>query len=412
VKRQFTGHSRRRWGSSWILFLALLAQSAHTADSSVDASRLLDFWREHEAKPLDYIAEKFEGKRWVFVGEFHRIRHDVSLIADLVPRLHESTQVRHLALEFLCRKRTPEANRIINATTYERDDVIDFFRTQFPGWAYEEYLQIFRSAWASNQEFAAEHGPFRLVGLHPCVDWETIHYSTDPDAVAAERDKLQRYDEIMAQELIDHVLRPGYPALIFTGIAHATGKFLEYRIGTDRQLVRMGNLVNRAPYADDMFFIALHAPFYDSAGNQDIYPFDGILDQLMPAYGHDIGFDVVGSPFEPIVHERQSKRSITAYTFGELYDGYVMFRTPIKEYMGVTCIEDWVTDRDELLQVARGLGNKEASERFSTMTVEQFRAGHCAPRPDHGIEFRRRFQDLPDLGRGNLVGRQVPIRVD
>ena len=411
MKTQFAGRSRSPTGCIWILFLSTLALPAHSAVSSISASRLLDYWRQHETAPLDYIASKFEEKRWVFIGEYHRIRHDVALIVELVPRLHESTSVRHLALEFLCRDHTAEANRLINAANYDRDDVIDFFRAQFPDWSYEEYVQIFESAWASNQKFAAERGAFRLVGLHPCVDWETIHYSTDSEAVAAERDKLRRYDEIMAQELIDHVLRPGYPAVIFTGIAHATGKFAEYRVGTDSQLIRMGNLVNRAPYSKDMFFVALHAPFYDSAGNRDIYPFDGILDELMLAFGRDIGFDVTGSPFEDIVHEQQSKHSITAYAFGELYDGYVIFETAIKEYVGATCIDDWVTDREELLQFAHGLGNKEASEKFSAMTVEQFRADQCAPRPDHGVEFQRRFRNLPDLDGGSMAGRTVPVRM-
>ena len=405
----------------YILLLAALAQPASAsqqepslaspAGSGSDASRLLDYWREHAQTPLDYIANKFRNKRWVVVGEYHRIRHDVSLIVDLVPRLHETTEVRHLALEFLCRSHTAEANRLVSEDSYNRDAMIDFFRAQFPGWSYEEYVQIFHSVWASNQRSAAQHGLFHLVGLHPCVDWETIHYGDDPIAVAAEREKLQRYDEIMAQELIERLLQPGHPALVFTGVAHATGKFVEYRIGTDQQLVRMGNLVNRAPYADELFFVALHAPFYDAVEDRDIYPFDGILDKLMLLFGRDLGFDVAGSPFENIVHEQRSERSITAYTFGELYDGYVIFRTPLKEYVGVTCIDDWVTDRAQLMQFARGLSNKEAGESFAEMSVEEFRADQCAPRPDHGTRFRQRFSKLPDVRSSSLFGKQAPVRL-
>ena len=36
---------------------------------------------------------------------------------------------------------------------------------------------------------------FQLVGLHPCIDWETIHFGTDPAAATAERAELERYDE-------------------------------------------------------------------------------------------------------------------------------------------------------------------------------------------------------------------------
>jgi hypothetical protein len=283
--------------------------------------------------------------------------------------------------------------------------MIDFFREQFPGWAYEEYLEIFRNTWASNRKLARERGAFRLVGLHPCINWETINYGNDPVAVAAERHKQERYDEIMAEVLEESILRPGHKALVFTGIAHATGKFAEYRYGTEEQLVRMGNLVYREPYRRGMFFVALHAPFYDHALGQEIYPFDGVLDELMLSFGKDIGFDVVGTPFESLVHRDRSEHAITAYSFGELYDGYVMFRTPIKEYMGVTCIDDWVADEQELRGFARRLTNKGAAEAYLKMSLEEFRADHCAPRPDHGVEFSRRFRALPDVQLDRLGRR-------
>lgn len=372
-------------------------QPAADKPSTIDTSELLDYWQTHHRTPLDYLAEKFRDERWVLVGEFHRIRHDVELIASLVPRLHETTDVRHLAMEFLCRHHTAEANRLVGAETYDRERMIDFFREQFPSWGYEEYLEIFRSTWASNRRLAKKRGSFKLVGLHPCIDWETVNYGTDPAAVAAERKKQERYDEIMAEALEESVLRPGHKALVFTGIAHATGKFVEYRYGTDEQLVRMGNLVYREPYRKDMFFVALHAPFYDHAAGKEIYPFDGVLDELMLSFGKDIGIDVVGTPFEGLVHRDRSKHAITAYSFGEVYDGYVMFRTPIKEYVGVTCIDDWITDEEEFRYFTRHVTNKSAAEAFAKMSLDEFRAEHCAPRPDHGVEFSRRFRNLPDV---------------
>jgi len=384
---------------SFVLLMVTQTSVVASADRGVaiDTSELLGYWQSNKRPPLEYLAGKFRQERWVVVGEFHRVLHDVQLISSLVPKLHETTDVRHLALEFLCRDHTAEANRLVSADAYDRERMIDFFREQFPGWAYEEYLEIFHGTWASNRRLAGERGEFRLVGLHPCIDWETINFGTDPAAAAAERTKQERYDEIMAETLEESVLRPGHKALIFTGIAHATGKFAEYRFGTEEQLVRMGNLVYREPYREEMFFVALHAPFYDHGTDKEIYPFDGVLDQLMLRYGKDIGFDVVGTPFESLVHRDRSQHAITAHSFGELYDGYVMFQTPIKEYVGVTCIDDWVDNEQELRIFARELTNKRAAEAFMKMSLEQFRAEHCAPRPDHGVEFSRRFRTLPDV---------------
>jgi hypothetical protein len=375
----------------------VVTRGAEANPPNIDRSELLTYWQRHHRTPREYVAGKFRDNHWVFLGEYHRIRHDVELVSSLVPLLHETTDVRHLALEFLCRDRTEQANALVTAEAYDRDHTIDFFREQFPAWAYEEYLAIFERAWESNRRLAAKRGAFRLVGLSPCASWETMHYGTDPKAVEAERRKQDRYDEIMAEALEEGVLRPGHKALVFTGIAHATAKFPEYWYGTQKTLPRMGNLVFREPYKKKMFFIALHAPFYDSGTNKDIYPFDGVLDEMMAEFGRDIGFDVVGTPFAGLAHRERSPWSITAHRFGELYDGYVVFRTPIKEYVGVTCIDDWVTDERELRHVVRNLSNKQASETFSRMTLDEYRRDHCAPRPDHGAEFSRRFRNLPDL---------------
>jgi hypothetical protein len=360
--------------------------------------RLLGYWQEHPLSPRDYVVSKFQENDWVFLGEYHRILHDVLLVNALIPALHEQTEVRHLALEFLCRDRTDEANRLLTSDELTRRQSIDFFRDQFVAWSYQEYVDVFLTAWESNRRLAGERGPFQFVGLHPCPDYEVMNYGEDEEAAAVEQEKLDRYDEIMAGVLEEKLLSKGLPALIATGIAHSTAKYPEYWVGTDEQLVRMGNIVYRDPYRDRMFFIALHAPFYDSGTDREIYPFDGVLDRLMLAFGRDIGFDVGGTPFADLRHQDPSPGSITAFSFGELYDGYVIHAEPLKETMGVTCIQDWILTEEQYVRFWRNLLNKKASASFAETRFERFQEDVCAPRPDHGVEFRRRFRNLPELG--------------
>ncbi len=360
-------------------------------------SEFLRYWNEHPAAPIDYVLDKFASHKWVFLGEYHRVKHDVDLLASLIPALHEKTEVRCLAWEFLDHEAAEEANRLITAPEYDRAATIAFFRGQVATWSYEEYLNIYHAAWESNKRWAAEKGPFLFVGLHPGIRWDLVNYGTEEEA-AREKAKQERYDELMARWLAEDVLSPGRPALISTGIAHSTAKFDEYYVGQgDRRLVRMGNMVYREPYKKDMFFIALHAPFYDSGARADIYPFDGILDRLMRSYGRDIGFDVIGTPFAALTHKNRSEYSITAYTFGDLYDGYIIFRTPIKEYVGMTCIPEWISTQADFEQYWRNLPNKEASVEFSTIPFEEFRKTFCSGNPDYGEGFSRRFRRLPDI---------------
>lgn len=237
-----------------------------------------------------------------------------------------------------------------------------------------------------------------MVGLHPGIRWEVIHYGTDPDAINREKDKQANYDVLMARWLEEDLLTQGKKALIATGIAHSTGKYKEYWVGQEgKQLVRMGNMVYKTPYKSKMFFIALHAPFYDSAGNRDIYPFDGVLDRLMKKFQKDIGFDVVNTPFENLSHQKRSPYSITAYSLGELFDGYIIFQTPIKQYVGISCIPDWLETESEFEHYWKNLSNKEASEEFSKIPFDEFKKTFCSGNPSYGEGFARRFRRLPDI---------------
>lgn len=382
------------------LLLAVLSLSAGRPGQGNQVPNhepLLAWWQANGQPPADYVISRFDNSDWVFLGEYHRIRDDVEVVTDLIPALHSRTRVRHLALESLCRTETDAANALITSATYDRGEVIDFLREQDPSWPYEEYLELYRTAWESNRVYAEDRGAFRFVGLHPCIDWEIVNYSENREDVERELGKQRRYDEIMASELENHLLEPGLPALILTGIAHSTARFVEYRHGTDEQLVRMGNIVLREPWAERMFFIALHAPFWDAGAGEEIYPFDGVLDRLMLAYRAPIGFDVAGTPFASLTHQRRSERSITALEFGQLYDGYIMHATPLKQTVGVTCIPDWIETEEELRHFWRNLPNREASERFASVPLAQFRRDHCMPRPDHGLLFRNRFRTLADL---------------
>ena len=378
------------------------SQSAPPAERAAqglarERERLLRYWTENYQPPRDYVVAKFREKKWIVLGEYHRVKHDVELVSSLIPELHEKTSVRRLALEFLCRDRTGEANALVTAKELERHRVLEFFRLQFPAWSYEEYVDILETTWESNQMRSAERGPFLLVGLHPCPDRELMHYGTDSAAIERERIKQERYDEIMAEAIEEELLEKDLEALIYTGIAHATGKYPEYWVGTEKQLVRMGNLIYKEPYTREMFFVALHAPFYAAARDEEIYPFDGILDELMISFQRDIGFDVVGTPFAALGHRDRAPFTITEFEFGELFDGYIMHRTPIKEYKGVTCIEDWIRNEEEFTHFWRNLSSKSASERFSKVPFAEFKQDRCSPRPDHGVEFRKRFRKLPDL---------------
>ena len=60
-------------------------------------------------------------------------------------------------------------------------------------------------------------------------------------------------------------------------------------------------------------------------------------------------------------------------------------------------VEEWIEDEEDFRQFWRNLSNRKASENHSRTPFPEFKKGFCTPRPDHGVEFRRRFRRLPGL---------------
>ena len=60
-------------------------------DSKLQAE-LLGYLEKNFRTPEDYVLSKFKDHEIVFIGEYHRIRHDVLLIQHLIPLLYKSGQ--------------------------------------------------------------------------------------------------------------------------------------------------------------------------------------------------------------------------------------------------------------------------------------------------------------------------------
>lgn len=355
---------------------------------------LLAYWQSHPKNPVDYVVDTFNrGKRWVILGEFHRIRHDAQLVLDLIPELHTRTDVRYLATEFLTVEATEEANRLITQPTFDRAKALRFFMRDNPIWNNKEYFDILETVWRSNKEHAASRGAFRLIGLAPAIDWSIVNYG-DESARTRELEKADHYDECMAMVLERQILAKNLPALVHCGIAHATTKHTEYWVGTDRPLPRMGNMIYRSPFKERMWIVSLHAPFYDSATRREVFPFGGLLDRLMLTYRRDIGFDVVGTPFEQVRGPSTSPRSQLAHAFGEMVDGYIIPGIPMADYLGTSPVPDWIRDEADYQWYRLHVENKKWSKDLLKMTFTEYRQYEQAHTDENTKMLRRRFRAL------------------
>lgn len=314
-----------------------------------DNNKLVAYLKTHPMSPERYVIGKFRNHDIVFIGEYHRIKHDVELIHELIPRLYKAG-VYNLGIEFGCYEHQNQVDKLITAETYDENLARWLMFQQLSSWGFKEYEDIYRVAWQLNRSLPKRARKFRVVnlGYRPnwparkeemtSADWDKVWWNGDPD-------------EHMAGVVIKEFVNQGQKALIYSGNHHAFTQYHQpiYDFDTKQFIrfntTRMGNLVfNKIGYR--AFNIYLHAP-WGSSTNPDVNtrPMHGVIDDVMAKLDNRrIGFDVKGSPFGAI-SDTTSYYSLghANFTLDKYCDGYI-FQRRFQDYEGVTVDPLFVTD--------------------------------------------------------------------
>ncbi len=357
---------------------------------------LLAWLDEHASSPEEYIASKFVDHDIVFLGEYHRIRHDALLVQNLIPILYRDG-IYILGIEFLRARDQPDVDDLLAGDTFDEALAHHLLWSQWPFWGYEEYADILRAAWLLNSSFPPEARRFRVVGLNAVMDWShvwTKEARADPEImkrVFPEGDS----DEIMAETIRHEILSKKEKALIYSGINHAYTRFQQPILNeATGELVtlnstRMGNRIF-AEIGERAFTIFLHAPWPAVTGYTDpaVYPADGVIDALfatLPPGKRRVGFDVKDSPFGQL-RAATSLWARAAKDFRlEMYcDGWI-YQMPLSRYEGVQVIPGWFNEANRLEAIAQS-ANPDPRWKNRERTVEQLMDGMASD-----TDFKRRF---------------------
>lgn len=133
---------------------------------------------EHYKTPEEYIIDKFMDHDIIFLGEFHRIKHDVELVHDLIPLLYKNG-IYNLGIEFACYEDQDRIDMLITADEYNQSLAYAIQFNFWPYWGYREYVDIYKVAWALNQKLPEGAKKFRIVGLNSRQDWRYLKTEED-----------------------------------------------------------------------------------------------------------------------------------------------------------------------------------------------------------------------------------------
>ena len=170
-------------GTVCILSLVVIAGAAAQSSRPSDAPskiELLRYLREHPETPEKYVVGKFTQYDVVFMGELHRIRHDVQLVHRLIPELYRAG-VRHLGIEFGNYEDQDLVDQLITADRYDEGLARKLMFRYFVWWGYREYQDIYRKAWEFNRALPATAPKFRVVNLHYRIRWDLLQPEMTPE---------------------------------------------------------------------------------------------------------------------------------------------------------------------------------------------------------------------------------------
>ena len=291
--------------------------------------------------PEKYILDKFNSHDFVFIGEYHRIKHDVDLILKLIPQLHNNN-VNNLAIEFGNYQDQYLVDSLLLLPHFDRELAKTIIFKMNPLWGYKEYIDIYKVAWEVNQSKSKQK--FRIINLgakfDPCKKggaWKSIN----PDIFMA---------NVIFKELVDK----NEKALIYSGNHHAFTKYHMPLYDFEKDTLwgmntsRMGNVIYDS-IKENTFHIVLHAPWISDKGwfQPTVLPVNGVIDSIINKFENKhIGFDIKNSPFGNL----ESNNSYYAFgypnfTLDKFCDGYI-YHSNIKSYEPVTIEKNFISDNN------------------------------------------------------------------
>ncbi len=314
---------------------------------------LLQFAEASWRSPEDYVLSAFERHDVVLLGEFFKIRQNVQLVHDLVPRLY-AAGIRNLGIEYALSDDQAEIDSLVTAAAWDESRARAVTFHWLVTWGYREYVDLYKAAWEVNHSRPAGARPFRIVGLNVRQNWEYLQTQkdlTDPAVVA--RIFAGGIPEAHMADVIDReFMRAGQKALVFCGTQHVFTRYrsqayeknaAEMKLPEKR---RMGNIVY-SRVGSRVWSISLHAPWPDETQKSGLtYAADGAIDALIDALPPDKrsgGWDLADTPLGalPLGRSPYSEAGKTG-TLANLFDGYIV-QGPISGYAMVTPIRDFVS---------------------------------------------------------------------
>lgn len=328
--------------------------------------KLINYLKSNWMTPEDYVINKFIDHDYVFIGEYHRIKHDVDLINNLIPLLYKN-HIYNLCIELGKYKNQNIVDSLINAPTFDRA-LADSIQFEFdPVWGYKEYIDLYKAAWEVNHSSKSDTNKFRIIylgyGYNPCA--KVSFDGNDPD-------------KFMANVILKEVISKKQKALIYSGSHHAFTKYHQPKYDFSKDTLngfittRMGNITYDS-LREKTFNIYLHASWVSNKGydSLSVLPVNGVIDTIMNYFSDKrVGFDVINSPFGKLsANDTYYALGYQDFILENFCDGYI-YQNSFKNYQPITMEKGFIT-KNNLSKLKDNIRcRRKSDEGIDDLTIE------------------------------------------
>lgn len=309
----------------------IISKQIDQIESEDETEHLKHYLSANWKSPEEYVIEKFTTKDVVFLSEDHAVRQNLIFSQNIIPKLYEAG-VYNFGMEFGASEDQARLDSLITAPEYDEDIAREIMFSYNVGWVFNEYMDIYRTAWKLNHSLPAEAKKFRILNLSYRFDWTNCHLYPKglktPVSVKRifHKGGTERYRAgVIKKEILDKKEK----ILVLTGGLHAFTKFnMPVYDYYSKDFYRfenrtLGNLVYKME-PNKVFTILLHYPFNSKTMDQMVQPANGKLEELMMEFKNkQVGFDLGKTPMGKLKDSSYYSIGRPEFTMGDIADGYI-----------------------------------------------------------------------------------------
>ncbi len=133
---------------NFLLFINifLLASVLLGQQSFVDAS--LQYLNDNNISPQHYVLNKFTKADVILLAEDHRVKENLDFLGSLIPQLYKEG-IFTIGMEFGACEDQKLLDSLVTAETYDENLARQLMFNYNPGWAFKEYMDIYKYAYKS-----------------------------------------------------------------------------------------------------------------------------------------------------------------------------------------------------------------------------------------------------------------------